>query len=214
MCNPQAAPETAHAGNAMGATTRTFIAVEIDERTAARAATIIEQLRTAGADVNWVSPRNLHLTLKFLGDVPNELLPAVIEAVQEAARRVPPFTLEVRGVGAFPQLDRPRTVWLGVGQGGREMQRLAQAIEQSLRPLGFAPEARGFTAHLTIGRVRRPSAALRALAELMRRHSEQAVGTVAVEQVAAVASTLTPRGPIYEALGRAPLSDEAADRSG
>jgi len=190
----------------MGETTRTFIAVEIDERTAARAAAIIERLRTAGADVNWVSPRNLHLTLKFLGDVRNELLPAVIEAVQEAARRVPPFALEVLGVGAFPQLDRPRTIWLGAGQGGDAMQRLAEAVEQSLRPLGFAPEARGYTTHLTIGRVRRPSAALRSLSELMRRQSDQTAGVVAVEQVAVMASTLTPRGPIYEALARVSLN--------
>ena len=190
----------------MGETTRTFIAVEIDERTAARAAAIIERLRGTGADVNWVSPRNLHLTLKFLGDVRNELLPSVIKAVQEAARRVPPFTLEVRGVGAFPQLDRPRTIWLGAGQGGDAMQRLAEAVEQSLRPLGFAPEARGYTTHLTIGRVRRPSAALRSLSELMRRQSDQTAGVVAVEQVAVMASTLTPRGPIYEALARVSLN--------
>lgn len=190
----------------MGETTRTFIAVEIDERTAARAAAIIERLRGTGADVNWVSPRNLHLTLKFLGDVRNELLPSVIKAVQEAARRVPPFALEVLGVGAFPQLDRPRTIWLGAGQGGDAMQRLAEAVEQSLRPLGFAPEARGYTTHLTIGRVRRPSAALRSLSELMRRQSDQTAGVVAVEQVAVMASTLTPRGPIYEALARVSLN--------
>ncbi len=197
----------------MGETTRTFIAVEIDERTAGRAAAIIERLRTAGADVSWVAPRSLHLTLKFLGDVRNELLPAVAEAVREAVRRVPPFALEIRGVGAFPQLDRPRTIWLGAGQGGDAMQRLAETVEQSLRPLGFAPEARGYTTHLTIGRVRRPSAALRSLSELMRRQSDQAVGIVAVEQVVVMASTLAPRGPIYEALTRIPLLGEAAGQS-
>ncbi len=197
----------------MSESTRTFIAVAIDDRTAARAAAIIERLRTAGADVNWVAPRNLHVTLKFLGDVRNELLPAVAEAVREAAQRVPSFSLELRGVGAFPQLDRPRTIWLGAGQGGDAMQRLAEAVEQSLRPLGFAPEARGFTTHLTIGRVRRPSAALRSLSELMRRQSDQTVGIVSVEQVIVMASTLTPRGPIYEALARIPLFDEAAGQS-
>lgn len=197
----------------MSESTRTFIAVAIDDRTAARAAAIIERLRSAGADVNWVAPRNLHVTLKFLGDVRNELLPAVAEAVREAAQRVPPFSLELRGVGAFPQLDRPRTIWLGAGQGGDAMQRLAETVEQSLRPLGFAPEARGFTTHLTIGRVRRPSAALRSLSELMRRQSDQTVGIVSVEQVIVMASTLTPRGPIYEALARIPLFDEAAGQS-
>lgn len=198
----------------MGETTRTFIAVEIDDRTVARAAAIIERLRSAGADVTWVAPRNLHLTLKFLGDVGDELLPAVIEAVREAARRVPPFTVEIHGVGAFPQIDRPRTIWLGARQGDEQMRLLAEAVEQSLRPLGFAPEARRFTAHLTIGRVRRPTAALRSLSELMRRQGDQAVGTVAVEQVVAMASTLTPRGPIYEVLARLPLSEGVPGGSG
>lgn len=189
----------------MGEITRTFIAVEIDERTAGRTAAIIERLRTAGADVNWVAPRNLHLTLKFLGDVPNELLPAVAAAVQEAVQRVPPFTLEICGLGAFPHIARPRTIWLGAGQGGAEMQRLAEAVDQALRPLGFAPEARGYTTHLTIGRVRRPSAALQSLSELMQRQGDQAAGVVAIEEVVMMASTLTPRGPIYEALARASL---------
>lgn len=189
----------------MGEITRTFIAVEIDERTAGRTAAIIERLRTAGADVNWVAPRNLHLTLTFLGDVPNELLPAVAAAVQEAVQRVPPFTLEICGLGAFPHIARPRTIWLGAGQGGAEMQRLAEAVDQALRPLGFAPEARGYTTHLTIGRVRRPSAALQSLSELMQRQGDQAAGVVAIEEVVMMASTLTPRGPIYEALARASL---------
>lgn len=189
----------------MGEITRTFIAVEIDERTAGRTAAIIERLRTAGADVNWVAPRNLHLTLKFLGDVPNELVPAVAAAVQEAVQRVPPFTLEICGLGAFPHIARPRTIWLGAGQGGAEMQRLAEAVDQALRPLGFAPEARGYTTHLTIGRVRRPSAALQSLSELMQRQGDQAAGVVAIEEVVMMTSTLTPRGSIYEALARASL---------
>lgn len=197
----------------MGEATRTFVAVEIDQHTAARAAAVIDRLRAAGADVTWVAPRNLHLTLKFLGDVRNELLPAVIESLRGAARRVPPFTLEIHGVGAFPQLDRPRTIWLGARQGGEQMRLLAEAIERSLEPLGFAPEARGYTAHLTIGRVRRPTAALRSLSELMRRQSDQAVGEIAVEQIVAMASTLTPRGPIYEPLARVPLSEEVSGGS-
>lgn len=195
----------------MSGSTRSFIAVEIDRATADRASAMIDRWRTVGAEVNWVAPKNMHITLKFLGDVRNEVLPEVAQSLSTAVAGIAPFDLEIFGVGAFPNVDRPRTIWLGARQGAKQMNELARAVELKLRPLGFAPEPRGFTTHLTVGRVRRPSAALRSLAEMLRRQAEETCGIVAVEQVILFSSTLTPRGPIYEALSRAPLGAASAN---
>ncbi|MHC4179990.1 MAG: RNA 2',3'-cyclic phosphodiesterase, partial [Planctomycetota bacterium] len=101
-------------------TLRTFIAVEINSAIRQRAEQLAEQLSAAGADVKWVAPDNLHLTLKFLGEVASQEIPPVCEAVRQGAAEVKPFELEVRGAGAFPNTRRPRTLWLGVGRGEQE----------------------------------------------------------------------------------------------
>jgi 2'-5' RNA ligase len=189
----------------MKATLRTFVAVEIDLPVRDRAESLIGQFRGVPADVKWVDRQNLHLTLKFLGDVPTTDTPQIIQAVTQAVAEIEPFRLEIRGAGAFPDLRRMRTIWLGVRAGAEPMIALERQVESALKKLRYPPEGRRFTPHLTIGRVRGGGPALVDLGRLLQEHAEDEVGPTSVEEVVVFASHLDRLGPTYEALGRAPL---------
>ena len=113
-------------------TVRTFIAVETSAAVRQRAAELIAVFAATGAKVSWVQPQNLHLTLKFLDEVPLNSIPEVSAAVQTAAAAIAPFELEIRTAGAFPSAGRPRTLWLGTGQGSEPLGRLHAALENAL----------------------------------------------------------------------------------
>ncbi len=138
----------------MAQTLRSFIAVELSPNVRARSAQLIKALGAAEAKISWVQPQNLHLTLVFLGDVQLEEVPQICRAMDRAVAELPPFDLEVRGAGAFPDAARPRTVWLGVGRGSEEMIALHAALEEALAEVGYRPEGRRYRPHLTLGRVR------------------------------------------------------------
>jgi 2'-5' RNA ligase len=184
---------------------RTFIAVEIDRAIRARAGELIALLRGAAADVKWVEPENLHVTLKFLGDVHQRDILAVCRAVEQGAAELAPFELEVRGAGAFPNAARPRTVWLGAEAGAEQMVLLHDRVEAALAELGFREEHRRFQTHLTIGRVRGVGPGIAELGKLLQQHADFLAGRVNVQEVTVFASTLTAIGPIYEVLGTGPL---------
>jgi 2'-5' RNA ligase len=189
----------------MKRTVRTFVAVEISAAVRARAGELIRTLAAAGADVKWVDPPNLHLTLQFLDEVPVTEIPRVCEAVVRGAAAVAPFELEVRGAGAFPNVGRPKTVWLGTGPGQQQMIALHDAVEAALCKLGFRKEHRRFEPHLTLGRVRSGGPAVAALAELLRGQADFQAGSCHVAEVVVFSSELQPAGPLYAPLGRAPL---------
>jgi 2'-5' RNA ligase len=189
----------------MTQTIRTFVAVEMDPAIRKGAQSLIEKFRAAGAEVGWVAPENVHLTLKFLGDVSDADVPGVCEAVRGAVAGVAPFDLEIRGAGAFPNLSRPRVIWLGSAEGDEPMADLAERIDSALKKLGFPREARRFHAHLTLGRVRRGGPAISALASLVQEHADAQIGRTPVDEVVVFSSQLKPTGAIYEALDRAEL---------
>jgi 2'-5' RNA ligase len=189
-------------------TIRTFVAVETGAEVRKRAAELIERLGEAGADVNWVAPRNLHLTLKFLGDVALRETARVCEAVERAAREVEPFELEIVSAGAFPNVGRPRTVWLGSGQGEDLMGQLHQHVETRLQKLGFRKDARRYQTHLTIGRVRRGGPDVAELGRLIRENADFQAGRITVSEMIVFASRLDSTGPTYEPLGRAKLGGQ------
>jgi 2'-5' RNA ligase len=186
-------------------TVRTFIAVETSASVRQRAAELIGIFAATGAKVSWVQPHNMHLTLKFLDEVPLNSIPEISAAVQEAAAGLAPFDLEIRAAGAFPSAGRPRTLWLGTGQGSEPLCTLHAALESALKPLGFPKEHRRFAAHLTIGRVRGPSPALGELGPLIKQHADFTAGLFHVAELVVFSSQLTPQGAIYEALSRAAL---------
>jgi 2'-5' RNA ligase len=184
---------------------RTFVAVEISSAVRDGTAALIERFRTAGADVKWIAPHNLHVTLKFLGDVATQEIPGVCEVVRRVVEDMAPFEFEVRGAGAFPNLNRPRTIWLGVTRGQAELVELNERIELPLAKLGFRREARRYEPHLTIGRVRRGGPAIAQLSKLLGEHAEHEVGRTSVSEVIVFSSQLDRSGPTYDPLARAPL---------
>jgi 2'-5' RNA ligase len=186
-------------------TIRTFIAVEVSAATRKRAADAIERLRASGAKVSWVKPDNMHLTLKFLGDVPNVQIPEICRAVTQAAAELEPFEMQCHGLGAFPDLRRPRTIWIGVEEGKEGLVQLHAAIDKSLAKLGFAKEGRRFQPHLTIGRVRQGGSAALDLGQLVEQNADFQFAATVVSEALAIASYLDKSGATYEILGRAPL---------
>ncbi|MBI3079105.1 MAG: RNA 2',3'-cyclic phosphodiesterase, partial [Deltaproteobacteria bacterium] len=131
-----------------GAAVRAFVAIDLP----APIKEALGQLQ-AGLDlppeiIRWVRPENLHLTLQFLGEVPEAKVAAVGTAVEEVAHRADPFVVDLARLGAFPTLGAPRVVWVGVERGAEEAEALARALGRALRPLGFKPEDRAFRPHL------------------------------------------------------------------
>jgi len=189
----------------MKQTTRTFVAVETSPAVRDRTQKLIDRLRATPANVKWVERQNLHITLKFLGDVALNETARVCQAVAKAAENVSPFDLEICGAGAFPNPGRPRTVWLGASQGEEAMRALHKHVESALAKLGFRKDNRAFRTHLTIGRVRRGGIGLAELGQLIRQHADFLAGRTPVAEVIVFASHLGPSGPTYEALGRAKL---------
>jgi 2'-5' RNA ligase len=138
----------------MNETIRTFISVHIPGAVREAIGSWMGRLRPIGEDVKWVRCENLHLTLKFLGDVEESRVAAVGSAVEKAVSSRPPFNLALGGTGAFPNVRRPSVLWIGVPLGAEPMVALAAGIESELAGLGFDREKRPFSAHLTLGRVR------------------------------------------------------------
>ena len=133
---------------------RSFIAIEISPQVRSEIARCLKKRVPGTENIKWVTQDLFHLTLKFLGDVPMTEIHHVIEAVNRACTGVEPFDLVFEGLGAFPDMEKPRTLWVGVSEGIEESISLADRIDDELEKLGFSREARKFTPHLTIGRVK------------------------------------------------------------
>jgi 2'-5' RNA ligase len=183
---------------------RLFVAVNLpaDLRDAVwRAA---EPARRGSPPVRWVGPDGVHVTLKFLGEVADERLDELRQALGRAAAGIRPFTVEVAGGGVFPGAARPRVFWAGI-TAEPPLELLQHAVERELAPLGFPTEARAFRPHVTLGRAERDAAAgdLRRAAE--RIAAAAFSGSALVETVDLMRSRLSPRGAAYEAVHREPL---------
>jgi 2'-5' RNA ligase len=186
--------------------TRTFIAVTASPAIRQCALKLAAMLGPVAGDVKWVAPENLHWTLQFLGDVEQLEIPGLCSAVCGAAQEIDSFDLEARGAGAFPAPDRPRTLWIGAGAGAQAMVALHDSIQRRLDKLGYRSEHRRFVPHLTLGRAGRdtpPRPLVRELAGL----AEYDAGSMLVDEVTVFASKLTPEGPVYDVLARAPLAE-------
>lgn len=146
-----------------------------------------------------------HLTVKFLGEVRPDQLPAISAAVAEAVRDRPPFDLLLEGVGAFPSRDHPRVVWVGATRGATEVADVAARIATALVPLGFPRERGRFVPHLTLFRVRSPGERRRAEALLSGAEPAPPTREVRVTEVVLKESTLTPRGAIHQTRATFPL---------
>jgi 2'-5' RNA ligase len=186
--------------------TRTFIAIPAAPQVHVAAERLISRLRPTAGDVRWIAVDHLHWTLQFLGDVDDLEIPAVCDAVAAAAIESEPFELAARGAGAFPAANRPRTLWIGAGQGSAELCRLQAAIQKRLKKLGYRSENRRFVPHLTLGRAGR-NARPRSLTDELAALADFDAGTMLVDEVTVFASHLTREGSEYRVLAHAPLAD-------
>ena len=183
---------------------RTFVAVDISDEARRSVANLVRELKGYGAEVRWVAPESLHLTLKFLGEIDEARLEEVFQGVQEATEGLGPFRMVLEGLGGFPGLGRPRVLWVGVSEGADILRSLAERVEGSLERRGFPREGRPFSPHLTIGRVKRQSGKLRQLTEDMARRGF-GPEEVLVEEVKVMKSDLRPSGAVYTTLRSFPL---------
>ncbi len=191
---------------------RAFIAVELSEPVRQAVAGFQEELAKARADVKWVKTANLHLTLKFLGEIQEEQLPVLQQALQDAVKEFKPFTIQLEGIGAFPKTTYPRVVWVGIQTGKEELTKLASAVEAACHSVGFPEEDRllqqaqdrSFSPHLTIGRVRSRDR-LAALVKQLQTAEFQASSPTLVDHITLFQSTLSPHGPTYTPLASLPF---------
>lgn len=186
---------------------RAFVGVRIDLKMAQRISEVQSQLKRSLAGIRWVAQENLHFTLKFLGAVEEEKITPIIKAVERVIRPAQPFSLTAGGIGVFPDIRRPRVLWVGLEAQG--LQALAQGVEAALEPLGFAPGKRDFMPHLTIGRWRNFTAQAQRLKEEIDRWKDQGFGESTVEEVVFFQSILKPNGAVYSPLQVIPLSTQA-----
>lgn len=182
---------------------RSFICIVLPEELKAKIAELQSGLKREPVDVSWTKPENVHLTLKFLGEVEEARLEQVKEAVNQAAQAHARFELIAHGCGVFPSEKNPRVLWVGLKDESGALQPLVQKIEERLGAVGFAEEDRPFRAHLTIGRVRSGRNA-RELAQKLIATNFPA-HRITVERLVLMRSDLKPTGAVYTPLHSAEL---------
>ncbi len=187
---------------------RLFVAVTLPDALRERLARSQERLRATQADVSWVRPENIHLTLKFLGEIHSKLLGRIGPALQSAGRELPPFSVALAGLGAFGGRS-PRVIWAGLTEGHERLTDLADRVDVALGHVGVPKERRPFSAHATLGRVRTPRNA-DALLAAVAAGREESFGDVAVEDFVLMQSRLSPQGSTYTVVDRYPLGGSAS----
>jgi RNA 2',3'-cyclic 3'-phosphodiesterase len=183
---------------------RTFIAIDVSPAVRKQLVALQDELRAVSEDVKWVEPENLHLTLKFLGDVDETDLYAVCKMVARAVADLSAFAMDMCGVGAFPSAGRPRVIWAGVGQGAQELTHIHGSLDKVFGAEGYPREDRLFTPHLTLGRVRQQQRTPR-LAGALHDLSKWEGGITPVHEILVLSSQLSPNGPTHTIMGRGRL---------
>lgn len=179
---------------------RSFIAVELPREIKLELGRLEEQLASGSrAPVKWVNPDNMHLTLKFLGNIGPGMTGRITSVIEEAAEETHPFSLELGGLGVFPNPRRVQVVWVGLTGETDRLGKLQKRIESGLVPLGFKAESRSFTPHLTLGRVRDRAMPdeRQTLGQLIERTDFTASRQLKIDSVHLMRSQLTREGPVY-----------------
>ncbi len=185
---------------------RLFIATPLTEEIEETLARVIFDLKQKRGRVKWVNPKNIHLTLKFLGETDESKVEPIKNAIQEVASRYSKIKSIIDRVGVFPNLDRPRIIWVGLSEGIGKLKSIAADIENEMEKLGFEKERRSFKSHLTLGRVK-DSSGLDELIDAIKNYKSTPEDIV-FDRVILFKSTLTPAGPIYDKLFEAVLKQQ------
>lgn len=175
---------------------RAFIAVDLPSDP--RLVGVVQEFREASRDLKLVSADRLHVTLKFLGDTEEGLVPEVVSAMREASAGVSPLTVQIRGTGAFPNAERPRVLWVGL-VGADALARMARSLNENLLALGYEKETRSWSPHVTLARVRDPRGprGLDRVQAVLRARADDVFAEARVEDLRLKKSVLRPEGPEY-----------------
>ncbi len=179
---------------------RSFIAIELPDELKLELIQLEAQLKSDKQPwVKWVNPNSIHLTLKFLGNIAADRTREITRAIEEAVQGISPLHLEVKELGVFPNLRRVQVAWVGISGDVDKLSQLQKRIETTLTPLGFAPETRAFTPHLTLARLR-DQASLderQRFGQLIANAKFEAACTIEVDAISLMRSQLTREGAIY-----------------
>jgi 2'-5' RNA ligase len=186
---------------------RLFIAMPLPRHIEEALARVILVFKESDARVKWVEPKNIHLTMKFLGETDEQMVPEISQAIETVSRKYNAVSGFINKVGAFPNPNKPRVVWAGMAEEIADLEKIATDIETEMEKLGFEKENRKFKSHLTLGRVK-DSRQLGRLPSVLKGF-ELAPEKITFDRIVLFKSTLTPGGPIYDRLYEAKLkSDE------
>lgn len=193
-------------------TLRAFIAVPLPPAITQQLAEVQRRLKRGCPEqaVTWVRPENIHLTLFFLGDILPERQAPVEAALSVVARHARPLTFSVQGAGAFPNLNRPRVIWVGLQEPTGQLALLHRAVNEAMQNVGFQPEDRHFSPHLTLGRIRQRASRedAQAVGEAIRRAEVGHLGDAPVEEMILFRSVLKSSGAEYTPLARFAIQGE------
>jgi len=179
-------------------TIRCFIAIDIDQKNILEKILSIQKvLKETNADLKLVEPQNIHLTLKFLGEISEEKVKKVIEAIKNIQFKS--FKIVLKGLGVFPTIAHPRVLWIGITNGFKDASSIFIQLEDKLANLGFPKEERGFSPHLTIARVKSGKGKAE-LIKILEKFKNEEFGEISVEAVKLKRSVLISKGPIYSTI--------------
>lgn len=182
-------------------TIRTFIAIPLCDEVRQATIRMIRRLGEPDDGIRWVPTDNLHLTLKFLGEVDNTEVPRICNLLREICSDFEPFELSFQGTGGFPDLDRARVLYAGVDDQSQSLTELVTRLERELADLGFKPEPRDYTPHLTLGRTK--GSKRKATSEVIQRMKdlgEIELGSMSADTVCVFASFMDKEGPTYQVM--------------
>jgi 2'-5' RNA ligase len=178
---------------------RSFLAVELPEAIRKRIEEIQADLSSSNSDVRWVRPEKIHLTLKFFGNIEEPRVDAITKSIEPLVAGTPHFSLEVRGMGVFPNIRNPRIIWMGLIDEKQVLNPLQKQMESALETIGFQVEDRPFRPHLTLGRMNSGRGKNELIGKI-EKYKEERFGDFEVERFVLFKSDLRPTGPIYTAL--------------
>ncbi len=186
---------------------RAFIAIELPKKIKDALAQLQQKLKSTGADAKWVAPENIHLTIKFLGEINDEQLGKITLILEETAKNHSSFQLRINSIGVFPKINFPRVIWVGADLGDEECKKIAAELEEKTAQTGIPKEKREFSSHITIARVRSPSNRDKLVQELdnLAGYFPKTNLQFNAAKITLFKSTLTPKGPIYEVQKEASL---------
>ena len=187
---------------------RAFIAIELPQEIKNRITGLQKELQRTGADVKWVEPRNIHLTLKFLGEINKDMFIKLIGIIENLAKNNQPFTASLFSLGVFPKTDFARVIWTGIDKGEKETTLLAKDLEDRIQGLGIPKENRPFSTHITLGRIRSTKNREKLMPAILELGKELGKENLEfnIEKIVLFKSSLTSSGPIYETLKEVSLT--------